>query len=81
MSNTIPPAKSAAVLVWMPEDQSPSAAAFDPNNIQTPPVPNPEAWWYFGEAVNHAMELVMPGLNHRKRPSIKFGEALFDPQI
>lgn len=73
------PWNDSAVLVWMSPGDSPSAAAFDPNNRQEPPAPNPEGWWYLGQAIVHATELIAAGANNGKEPWIKVGDAVFDP--
>jgi hypothetical protein len=79
MSGTVPFLGSAAILVWMPPGAEPTAAAFDLRNVQPPPVPNPEAWWTLGDALDYAVNLVTTGANHGKDPWIKVGDALLNP--
>jgi hypothetical protein len=63
----------------MPPGTEPTAAAFDVRNVQTPPHPNPEAYWFLTDAVECAVNTIAQGLNHGKEPWIKAGESLFNP--
>ena len=63
----------------MPPGDEPSAIAFSPANVQSPPHPNPEAWWLVGDAIEHAIECIMNSKNYGKEPWIKTGDLLFTP--
>lgn len=69
------PLNGSAVLVWLPEGVKPTDDDFDPRKILAPPVPNPEPWWYAGEAIQHAA-LTLD--TYSKVPWIKIGEILLD---
>jgi hypothetical protein len=74
-----PPWESAAVLVWGAPRSTPDAAALPPGYVQTPPHPNPVAFWRFRDAVEHAAETIENGRHHGKAPWIKVGDSLFGP--
>ena len=78
VSNTTPPPKADVVLVWLPAGDTPTEESFDLENLQPPPVPNPEEWRTLQEAIKHAVE-TMPYATHAKEPWIKAGETLLDP--
>ncbi|MCE4223419.1 hypothetical protein HCU64_06620 [Methylobacterium sp. C25] len=71
--------EEAAILVWLPLGITPARTNFDLKNIQTPPSPNPEAFWLLGEAIIYAMTVIHP-VNHGKQPWIKVGERVLDPE-
>ena len=72
------PYRSAAVLVWLPEGESPPEVSLDIARLKGPPDPNPQAWWQFGEAVTHAVSAMARGENGDKLPWIKVGVMLYD---
>jgi hypothetical protein len=69
--------RASAVLVWLPEGETPAIDSFDPRNVQPPPTPNPEPWWFLEEAVIYAREVERRG--HEKVPWIKTGDTLLSP--
>ena len=70
------PLNAAAVLIWLPPGESPEDQNFNPKNVQPPPPTNPEPWWFAGEAIRYADEVVD---TYGKVPWIKIGDLLLSP--
>jgi hypothetical protein len=68
--------RASAVLIWLYDSENPTLESFGPGNVSSPPQPNPEAWWWFAEAVKHAVEAPR---EHKKVPWIKTGGTILGP--
>ena len=76
MSEKNLPLFGAAILLWLPQGESPQVQPFDPSKVTSPPSANPEPWWLLHEAITYAM--TVQG-THGKLPWIKVGEEILDP--
>jgi hypothetical protein len=69
--------RASAVLVWLDHSENPTLESFAPTDVQSPPNPNPEAWWRLDEAIKHASEVRR---EHKKVPWIKTSDAILGPE-
>ncbi|MGA2637456.1 hypothetical protein [Methylocella sp.] len=70
------PLNASAVLIWLPAGKSPNDNDFNAKALTAPPHPNPEPWWFAGEAIRYAYELTDKG---GKLPWLKIGKILLSP--
>ena len=69
--------QASAVLVWLPEGETPEIVSF-PDKVVPPPSPNPEPWWSLEDAIVYAREVDRTG--HKKVPWIKTGDTLLSQE-
>lgn len=75
------PFKAAAVLLWLPDGETPIAGDFQITEDETskaPPHPNPEAWHELGDALGSALHTIRDA--HQKLPWIKVGDIILSPK-
>lgn len=65
------PFDASAVVVWLPQGMTPTAADFHPNNVQPPPT----AYWFLHEAV---VDVAQAQPSDGKVPWIKYGSTILD---
>lgn len=70
------PWRSAAVVLWLPDGQTPDRASWSVEADYTPPIPNPEAWWELGDAL---LSVRSAAETYGKKPWIKVGEDILQP--
>jgi hypothetical protein len=68
---------ASAVLVWLPEGETPTTASF-PDQVLPPPSPNPEPWWSLEDAIVYVREV--DRTSHKKVPWIKTGDTLLSQE-
>jgi hypothetical protein len=77
MDLTAIPWDSSAIVLWLPEGEIPRVdALFDSQAQSAPPLPNPQAWWTFQEAIAR----LKSNHDHQgKVPWIKVGSTILSP--
>lgn len=72
------PWRSSAIVLWLPEGETPGdAKQFNVEADLRPPSPNPEAWWELGQALLSIR--AADAHRHGKVPWIKVGESIVPP--
>ena len=73
------PRTPPTILLWLEPGAFPSEESFDLDAKRGPPHPNPDAWWFLSEALEHAMNTIAQERNAGKMPWVRSGTVFLDP--
>lgn len=69
---------ASAIVIWLPEGDTPTEGDFDLNSVMPPPAPNPCAKWFLHEALADVILNTKPP--EGKAPWIKYGNKILDKE-